>query len=176
MPETFWAAQKCRFWALWLERMKDEYPDSDEFGTAFDLALTSELGHYSIQDGWLLYKSRLCVTSTFSAAVLHNAHDSCWWSSRHPKHLGEAGAPFLLATYASRPIQVCAVMSDMPEGESFSSKGGRSSSATSHPGWSVPGYLDGFCWDRLVPDSQSHRHTMCLIIVDRFNICDAYSL
>ena len=59
-----------------MELMKDEYPDSDEFGTAYGLALTAEPGHYSIQDGWLLYKSRLCVTSTFQAAVLHDAHDS----------------------------------------------------------------------------------------------------
>ena len=59
-----------------LDNMKEEYPDSAEFGTSYSLALAGEPGHYSIQDGWLLYKGRLCLTSSYRAAALHDAHDS----------------------------------------------------------------------------------------------------
>ena len=59
-----------------LDSMKDEYHDSPEFGTQYSLALVGEPGHYSLQDGWLLYKSRLCITLAFRSAVLHDAHDS----------------------------------------------------------------------------------------------------
>ena len=56
--------------------MKNEYLDSSGFGTQYLLALAGELGYYMIHDGWLLYKGRLCITSQFRAAVLHDAHDS----------------------------------------------------------------------------------------------------
>ncbi|MCO5594427.1 hypothetical protein L7F22_048457 [Adiantum nelumboides] len=56
--------------------MKGEYPDSVNFSTPYNLAMASELGHYSIQEGWLLYKDRVCVTAGQRAALLHDAHDS----------------------------------------------------------------------------------------------------
>ena len=59
-----------------MDSMKEEYPDSAEFGTPYRLALVGEPGHYSIHEGWLLYKGRLCITSAFRAAALHDAHDS----------------------------------------------------------------------------------------------------
>ena len=59
-----------------LDGMTEEYLDSAKFGTPYSLALAGEPGHYNIQDGWLLYKGRLCLTSSFRAAALHDAHDS----------------------------------------------------------------------------------------------------
>ncbi|MCO5546811.1 hypothetical protein L7F22_000247 [Adiantum nelumboides] len=56
--------------------MKGEYPDSVEFSTPYNLAVAGEPGHYTIQDGWLLYKGRLCITAGQRAALLHDAHDS----------------------------------------------------------------------------------------------------
>ncbi|MCO5576008.1 hypothetical protein L7F22_029815 [Adiantum nelumboides] len=37
--------------------------------------MAGEPVHYTIQDGWLLYKGRLCIT-TGQRAALHDAHDS----------------------------------------------------------------------------------------------------
>lgn len=59
-----------------MDSMKDEYHDPSVFGTHYNLALVGEPSHYSLQDGWLLYKSHLCITLAFKSAVLHDAHDS----------------------------------------------------------------------------------------------------
>ena len=59
-----------------LDSMKEDYLDSAEFGTPYSLAMAGEPGHFSLQDGWLLYKGRLCITASHRAALLHDAHDS----------------------------------------------------------------------------------------------------
>src|SRR6516162_5487159 len=46
-----------------LQEMRSTYPDSPDFAKHWRESLTSPgLGHYMINDGWLFYKNRLCVT------------------------------------------------------------------------------------------------------------------
>ncbi|MCO5566720.1 hypothetical protein L7F22_020399 [Adiantum nelumboides] len=59
-----------------LNCMKGEYPVFVEFSTPYNLAMAGEPGHYTIQDGWLLYKGRLCIIARQRAALIHDAHDS----------------------------------------------------------------------------------------------------
>ena len=90
--------------------MKDEYHDSPEFGTQYDLACG--IG-WQTRPLWLvgrmatLQESSLYHFSFLMSSFAWCTWLTCWGSLRYQQYFGEAWAPFLLATHEEGCIWLC---------------------------------------------------------------------
>ena len=148
-----------------LDSMKEDYLDSTEFDTPYSLAMAGEPSHFNLQDGWLLYKGRLCITQSSSSPRC--SWLSCWGSPGHQQHLGEIREVILLAKLRKdvyNYVQKCQVCQKVKSTH-------QKPAGLLRPLPILEGLFQDISMDFVGPLPASHpsRNTMCFTIVDRFS-------
>ena len=138
-----------------LDSMKEDYLDSTEFGTPYSLAMAGELSHFSLQDGWLLYKGRLCITASHRAVLLHDAHDSLVGGQWGINNTMEK-----LEKVEEGCLQLCAEMPGLSESEEYPSEISGTTSTIADSRRSFSGHFYGFRWTPSSLSSKQKHHVL----------------